>query len=130
MIVELYGRPHNVKTWGRAGLWPEEATTKGASFEIHTRRMTSASSADNVSSMNDSNPASSVSTILSRSETDGTDASKNDQELCEFLTLLEDDILGNPGKLIALDSTLQVRLDSLIGYIDVDINSPLSADDE
>ena len=92
--------------------------------------MTSASSADNVSSMNDSNPTSSVSTILSRSEADGKDASKNDREFCEVLTLLEDDILGNPGKLIALDSTLQVRLDSLIGCIDVDINSPLSADDE
>lgn len=92
--------------------------------------MTSASSADNVSSMNDSNPASSVTTILSRNETDGTDTSKNNQELYEFLTLLEDDILSNPGKLIALDSTLLVRLDSLIGGIDVDINSPLSADDE
>ncbi|WP_324741179.1 type II toxin-antitoxin system PrlF family antitoxin [Pseudomonas veronii] len=80
--------------------------------------------------MNDSNPTSSVSTILSRNETDGTDTSTNDRELCEFLTLLEDDILSNPGKLIALDSTLQVRLDSLIGGIDVDINSPLSADDE
>jgi antitoxin PrlF len=92
--------------------------------------MTSASSADNVSTMNESNPASSVSTILSRNETDGTETSKNDRELCEFLTLLEDDILSNPGKLIALDSTLQVSLDSLIGAIDVDINSPLSADDE
>ncbi|MBU4629208.1 hypothetical protein HRJ41_17150 [Pseudomonas sp. BF61] len=80
--------------------------------------------------MNDSNPASSVTTILSRNETDGTDTSKNNQELYEFLTLLEDDILSNPGKLIALDSTLLVRLDSLIGGIDVDINSPLSADDE
>lgn len=80
--------------------------------------------------MNDANPTSSVSTILSRNETDGTDTTKNDRELCEVLTLLEDDILTTPGKLIALDSTLLVRLDSLIGCIDVDINSPLSADDE
>ncbi|OXR28230.1 hypothetical protein PSUM_27315 [Pseudomonas umsongensis] len=79
--------------------------------------------------MNDSNSTSSVSTILSRNETDGT-ASKNEQELCEFLTLLEGDILSTPGELIALDSTLLVRLDSLIGGIEVDINSPLSADDE
>ena len=92
--------------------------------------MTSASVADNVSTMNDSNPTSSVSTILSRSESDGIDASKNDREFCEFLTLLEDDILSSSGKLIALGSTLLVRLDSLIGGIDVDINSPLSADDE
>ena len=80
--------------------------------------------------MNDSNPASSESTILSRNETDGTETTKNDRELWEVLTLLEDDILTTPGKLIALDSTLLVRLDSLIGCIDVDINSPLSADDE
>jgi antitoxin PrlF len=91
--------------------------------------MTSASSADNVT-MNDSNSISSISTILSRNEADGANASKNDRELCEFLTLLEDDILGNPGNLIALDSTLQVRLDSLIGGIDVDVNSSLSANDE
>ena len=92
--------------------------------------MTSASSADNVSTMNDSNSTSSISTILFRNETDGADTSKNDRVLSEFLTLLEGDILSNPGKLIALDSTLIVRLDSLISGIDVDINSPLSADDE
>ncbi|TWR74321.1 MULTISPECIES: type II toxin-antitoxin system PrlF family antitoxin [Pseudomonas] len=80
--------------------------------------------------MNDSNSISSISTILSRNEPDSADASRNDREPCEFLTLLEDDVLSNPGKLIALDSTLLVRLDSLIGGIDVDINSPLSADDE
>jgi antitoxin PrlF len=80
--------------------------------------------------MNASNPTSSVSTILTRNETDGTETTKNDRELWEVLTLLEDDILTTPGKLIALDSTLLVRLDSLIGCIDVDINSPLSADDE
>nr|WP_180205593.1 type II toxin-antitoxin system PrlF family antitoxin [Pseudomonas sp. SbOxS1]NYU05722.1 hypothetical protein [Pseudomonas sp. SbOxS1] len=80
--------------------------------------------------MNDSNSISSISTILSRNEPDGTDASGNDREPCEFLTLLEDDVLNNPGKLIALDSTLLARLNSLIGDIDVDINSPLSADDE
>jgi antitoxin PrlF len=57
-------------------------------------------------------------------------ASEYDLELCGFLKLLEDDILSNPEKLIALDSTLQARLDSLVGDIEVDINSPLSADDE
>jgi len=80
--------------------------------------------------MNDSNPTSSVSTILSRNETDGTDTSKNNRELCEFLTLLEDDILSNPGNLLALDPTRLAHLDSLIGGINIDINSPLSADDE
>lgn len=92
--------------------------------------MTSASSAHNVTTMNDSNPTSSVSPILSRNETDGTDTTKNDRELCEVLTLLEGNILSSPGNLIALDSTLLARLNSLVGGIDVDINSPLSADDE
>ncbi|MFP0195002.1 hypothetical protein ACKJSM_07470 [Pseudomonas sp. PHC1] len=68
--------------------------------------------------------------ILSLDETDGTDTTKNDQEVCEFLTVLEEDILSNPGKLIALDSTQLVRLDCVIGGIDVDINSPFSANDE
>jgi antitoxin PrlF len=44
--------------------------------------------------------------------------------------LLEDDIRSHPEKLVALDSTLLARLDSLVGVIEVDINSPLSADDE
>lgn len=57
-------------------------------------------------------------------------ASENDQELCGFLKLLEDDILSKPESLIVLDSSLIARLDSLIGGIDVDINAPLSADDE
>jgi antitoxin PrlF len=54
----------------------------------------------------------------------------NDQELYRFLGLLEDDILSNPQKLIVLDSTLLARVDSLIGGLVVDINSPLPADDE
>ena len=58
------------------------------------------------------------------------DASVNDQELYRFLGLLEDDILSNPQKLIVLDSTLLARVDSLIGGLVVDINSPLPADDE
>lgn len=59
-----------------------------------------------------------------------SNASKDDREFCEFLTLLEENIRSNPGKLIALDSTLLVRLDSLIGGINVDINSSLLAGDD
>jgi hypothetical protein len=92
--------------------------------------MTSASTTDNVSAMNDSNPFPPIPTIHPCCESERTDASENDRELCEFLTLLEDDIRSNPEKLVALDSTLLARLDSLIGGIDVDINSPLPADDE
>jgi hypothetical protein len=93
--------------------------------------MTSASTTDNVSAMNGSNPTPPNPTIHPRHESERTDASENAQVLFEFLSLLEDDILSNPEKLIALDSTLLARLDSLVGGgIEVDINSPLSADDE
>ena len=92
--------------------------------------MTSTSPTDNVSTMNDSDPTSAISTIHSCNESERKSTTKNSQELCEFLKLLEDDILSNPEKLIALDSTLLARLDSLIGGLDVDSRSPLSADDE
>ncbi|MGJ7515147.1 type II toxin-antitoxin system PrlF family antitoxin [Pseudomonas baetica] len=80
--------------------------------------------------MNYSDPTPSTPTGHSRSEPECIDDSENDQVLFKFLSLLEDDILSNPEKLIAFDSTLLARLDSLIGGLDVDINSPLSADDE
>ncbi|WP_043302099.1 type II toxin-antitoxin system PrlF family antitoxin [Pseudomonas sp. GM55] len=80
--------------------------------------------------MNDSNPTPSISTTHSRSASEHASTSENDQELSGFLKLLEDDILSNPESLIALDSTVLARLDSLVGGIDVDINSPLSADEE
>jgi len=92
--------------------------------------MTSASTTDNVSAMNYSKPTSPITRIHARNESERTGASEDDRELCEFLTRLEDDIRSNPDKLVALDSTLLARLDSLIGGLDVDINSPLSSDDE
>lgn len=92
--------------------------------------MTSTSPTDIVSAMNDSDPTSSSPTSRSRNESECIDATEHDRELCEFLTLLEDDIQSNPEKLIALDSTLLARLDALIGDIEVDINSPLPAGDK
>ena len=80
--------------------------------------------------MNESNPTPSIFKIHSRNATEHAGASENDQELCGFLKLLENDILSKPESLIVLDSSLIARLDSLIGGIDVDINAPLSADDE
>ncbi|MEJ8862284.1 type II toxin-antitoxin system PrlF family antitoxin [Pseudomonas jessenii] len=80
--------------------------------------------------MNYSKPTSPITGIHARNESERTDASENDLELYEFLKLLEDDIRSNPEKLVALDSTLLARLDSLIGGIEVDINSPLSSNDE
>lgn len=92
--------------------------------------MTSASTTDSVTAMNDSKPNSPVTRILARNESERTHSSEGERELCEFLTLLKNDIQSNPEKLVALDSTLLARLDSLIGGMDIDINSPLSADDE
>lgn len=92
--------------------------------------MTSTSPTDNVSAMNVSNSTPPNSRIHSGNEPKRSDASNNDRELCGFLTLLEEDIRSHPEKLTALDSTLLARLNSLIGGINVDINSALSADDE
>ncbi|WP_150770723.1 hypothetical protein [Pseudomonas fluorescens] len=75
--------------------------------------------------MNGSNPIPSTSTIQSRNALEHAGTSEYDLELCGFLKLLEDDILSNPEELIALDSMLPARLNSLIGGLDVDINSPL-----
>lgn len=92
--------------------------------------MTRVSSVDNVTAMNNSKPTSPLTRFLARNESERADALEDDRELCEFLTLLEDDILSKPERLIALDSSSIARLDSLIGGIDADINAPLSADDE
>lgn len=80
--------------------------------------------------MNESNRTPSIFKIHSRNASEHAGASENDQELCGFLKLLEDDIRSHPQNLITLDSTILARLDSLVGGIDIDINSPLSADDE
>jgi hypothetical protein len=92
--------------------------------------MTSTSPTDIVGGMNDSDPTPSIPTIHSHNEPERIDASEDDQVLFGFLSLLDDDIRSHPEKLIALDSTLLARLDSLVGGIEVDINSPLSTDDE
>lgn len=102
----------------------------GTPSDLRKPRMTSTSPTDNVSAMNDPDPTPSIPTIHSHNESECTEASKNDQVLFEFLSLLEDDIQSNPESLIALDSSFMARLESLIGGIDVDTNSPLSADDE
>ena len=92
--------------------------------------MTSTSPTDIVSAMNDSDPTSTIPTIHSRNESECVDTTEHSQVLSVFLKVLDDDIRRHPEKLIALDSTLLAQLDSLIGGIAVDINSPLPADDE
>jgi antitoxin PrlF len=80
--------------------------------------------------MNDSDPTSSSPTSHSHTESEYIDATEHDRELGGFLQLLDDDIRCHPEELIALDTTHLARLDSLVGGIEVDINSPLSAVDE
>ncbi|MES2321423.1 MAG: type II toxin-antitoxin system PrlF family antitoxin [Pseudomonadota bacterium] len=46
----------------------------------------------------------------------------------EFLHFLARDIAARPHALRALDGTLQLRLQSLIGNIEVDLDAPLTAE--
>ena len=78
--------------------------------------------------MNDSNPTSSTPTTPGKL-IKCSDASKNKQ-LCEFLRLIEVDIASHPERLIKLDLCLVPRIKSSVGGIEVDINTPLSVDDE
>jgi antitoxin PrlF len=48
----------------------------------------------------------------------------------EFLDFLAWDIASHPERLQAIDAGLVQRLQSLIGGITVDLDAPLSADDE
>ena len=59
------------------------------------------------------------------------DASEaHDPVLGQFLNFLADDIANHPERLQAIDPTLVQRIQSLTGGIDVDLDAPLSVDDE
>ena len=59
------------------------------------------------------------------------DASEvHDPVLGQFLNFLADDIARHPERLKVIDPTLVQRIQSLTGGIDVDLEAPLSADDE
>jgi antitoxin PrlF len=53
-----------------------------------------------------------------------------DPILGQFLGFLAHDIASHPERLQAIDTGLAHRIQSLVGGTDVDIESPLSADDE
>lgn len=53
-----------------------------------------------------------------------------DPVLGQFLGFLARDIASNPERLHALDANFVRRLRSLVGGIEVDLNTPLSADNE
>lgn len=64
--------------------------------------------------------------VLTRAEASEGD----DPVLGQFLGFLARDIAAHPEHLQAVDAGLVQRLQSLVGSIDVDLDSPLSSDDE
>jgi antitoxin PrlF len=64
--------------------------------------------------------------VLTRAERD----QQADPALGAFLGFLARDITEHPERLQAVDTGLVQRIQSLVGGVDVDLNAPLSADDE
>jgi antitoxin PrlF len=64
--------------------------------------------------------------VLTRVETTEVD----DPVLGQFLGFLTRDIASHPERLQAVDSTFVQRIQSLTGGIEIDLDAPLSADDE
>jgi antitoxin PrlF len=57
-------------------------------------------------------------------------AEENDPALGAFLDFVEADIKAHPARLQAFDGALYDRLKSFVGDIDVDLDAPLSPEDE
>lgn len=53
-----------------------------------------------------------------------------DPALGEFLAFLSRDVAANPDRLEAFDGSLRERIEALVGHVDVDLDKPLSPDDE
>lgn len=53
-----------------------------------------------------------------------------DPVLGEFLAFLSRDIEAHPDGLKAFDGSLRERIQALVGHVDVDLDKPLSPDDE
>jgi len=64
--------------------------------------------------------------VLTRAEPSEGD----DPVIGQFLTFLARDIASHPERLQAVDTSLVQHLQSLIGDIQIDLDAPLSADDE
>lgn len=54
----------------------------------------------------------------------------DDPALAPFLGFLARDIMENPGRLRAVDAGLAQRIEALVEVTDVDLDAPLSEDDE
>jgi len=57
-------------------------------------------------------------------------AQEDDPTLGSFLTFLARDIANHPEHLLAIDASFVQRLQSLTGGTEIDLDAPLSADDE
>lgn len=64
--------------------------------------------------------------VLTRAE----DSEAADPVLGQFLNFLARDVANHPERLQAVDAGLVQRLNALVGDIEVDLDAPLSADDE
>ena len=69
-------------------------------------------------------------TIRPNGEVVLTRAEGDDPVLGQFLGFLAADIARHPERLQAVDAALVQRLQSLVGDVEVDLDAPLSADDE
>ncbi len=54
----------------------------------------------------------------------------NDPVLGQFLNFLANDIARHPEHLKAVDASLVKRIQSVVGHVEIDLDAPLSADDE
>jgi len=54
----------------------------------------------------------------------------NDPALAPFLGFLVRDLAEHPERLLAMDAGLAQRIQALVGGVEVDLDAPLSADDE
>ena len=64
--------------------------------------------------------------VLTRS----SDAQADDPVLGQFLGFLAQDIAAHPERLQAVDQQFVQRIELLVGSMQVDLNAPLSVDDE
>lgn len=64
--------------------------------------------------------------VLSRAD----ETNDADPVLGQFLNFLAHDIAAHPERLQAVDTAWAQRLQSLVGKVDIDLDAPLSADDE
>lgn len=58
------------------------------------------------------------------------DSEENDPVLGEFLNFLANDLSDNPNRLTALDSNRANRAKSLVAGVTIDLDSPLSDEDD